>query len=236
LRTSYTEDFHWELNAANGIILSGLQPSDSVQQVVYSSGSFYPSATITTAFGCSNTANFGPLTVHPKPVAAFQWNPAEPTIDHADVDFVNLSVGAVDYAWDFGSLGNSALANPALRFPDTGRYTIVLIASNTHGCADTSIRQIIVRPDYRVFIASAFSPNGDGLNDEFAPFVAGISTLRFSIFNRWGEQLYSGDQHHPWDGSYMDKLCPQGVYMYTIDVLSYEGEMQKFYGSLTLLR
>ncbi|MCE2962722.1 MAG: gliding motility-associated C-terminal domain-containing protein [Chitinophagales bacterium] len=65
---------------------------------------------------------------------------------------------------------------------------------------------------------TAFSPNGDGLNDYFTPNINGNITIEYlQVFNRWGEKVY---EHSPlskgWDGSYQSKPAAKELYTYTL--------------------
>ncbi|HEY1045763.1 MAG TPA: gliding motility-associated C-terminal domain-containing protein [Bacteroidia bacterium] len=85
---------------------------------------------------------------------------------------------------------------------------------------------------------NGFSPNGDGFNDVFMPYVRGGTGFRLLVFNRWGEQLYdSGEEGKGWNGVYKNEMCQQGVYLY---LLSYSAgnSKRKYYqnGTFTLLR
>jgi gliding motility-associated-like protein len=67
-----------------------------------------------------------------------------------------------------------------------------------------------------VFIPNAFSPNGDGNNDRFGVTTSsGIELIEFSIFNRWGNKVWSTiDFRRDWDGKYSGTECEVGTYYY----------------------
>ena len=87
------------------------------------------------------------------------------------------------------------------------------------------------------FIPTAFTPNGDGLNDLFkvqANFVP--STFEMSIFNRKGELMFlSQDMGIGWDGQFHGQTLPSGVYVCIIKYTDHEGKMQKKQGQVMLL-
>ncbi len=75
----------------------------------------------------------------------------------------------------------------------------------------------------------AFSPNGDGLNDYFGPrFIRDHAILDFSIFNRWGQRVYTVAYKQQlgmgWDGSYKGVKCDLGTYYYTLTIENPKGE------------
>ena len=68
-----------------------------------------------------------------------------------------------------------------------------------------------------IFIATAFTPNGDGLNDLFRPLISGISVISFEVFRR-NKVIFTADEENPkWDGTDQeDKVCKDGVYSYVV--------------------
>ena len=70
--------------------------------------------------------------------------------------------------------------------------------------------------DCDIYFPNAFTPNGDGLNDEFrAVLGCQIEYYDLSIFNRWGELIFkSNDDSSGWNGSYKGKQSPTGQYVY----------------------
>jgi gliding motility-associated-like protein len=66
---------------------------------------------------------------------------------------------------------------------------------------------------------SAFTPNGDGLNDMYYPLLPVGSTItNMIIFNRWGNSVYSGILAPGWDGNFLGAPQPIGNYVYYITV------------------
>jgi len=64
-----------------------------------------------------------------------------------------------------------------------------------------------------VFIPNVFSPNNDGYNDYYKPYVEGYSLFRMDIYNRWGELIFiSNNSEHGWDGTFQTKECQQDIY------------------------
>ena len=89
----------------------------------------------------------------------------------------------------------------------------------------------------KVFVPNAFTPNNNRLNETFQPEGIFISSYSLKIFNIWGEALFSEQGCSPkWDGNYMGKQAPQGVYAYLIVAKGVEGKLYYFNGNVTLLR
>ncbi|HEY9115973.1 MAG TPA: gliding motility-associated C-terminal domain-containing protein, partial [Bacteroidales bacterium] len=80
------------------------------------------------------------------------------------------------------------------------------------------------------FLPNAFSPDGDGLNDEFKPVEKYdfVKTYQLSIFNRWGQLIFeTSNISHGWDGTYQGKSVEQGSYVYKITFTAYPDYSKK---------
>lgn len=89
----------------------------------------------------------------------------------------------------------------------------------------------------RLFAPNAFTPNGDGLNDEF--FLKGrfIDEYNLRIYNRWGELLFETfTMYDGWDGKLHGKASPEGVYVWVATGLGFDGTEITLRGTVTLLR
>ena len=74
---------------------------------------------------------------------------------------------------------------------------------------------ICVYPDYKLSIPTAFTPNGDGLNEVFQAQGIGIHEFHMEVFNHWGERMcYINSLSDYWDGTFRGNLVPQGVYVW----------------------
>ncbi len=91
--------------------------------------------------------------------------------------------------------------------------------------------------EYIVYVPEAFTPNGDGLNDELEIFGLPAERFTLKIFNRWGELIFvSSDLNNRWDGKSKNGKVTDGTYAYTIDFFNEEGELFHQEGSFVLLK
>lgn len=111
-------------------------------------------------------------------------------------------------------------------------FTVTVTAVDRHNCKFTADVPIYVWKD--VWAPTAFTPNGDGLNDTFH-FYGGdyVQEFTFYIYNRLGEIVFEGSSTaDEWDGMYQGKLCPWGVYGWVanfksnIDGMERSGELK----------
>jgi gliding motility-associated-like protein len=206
-------------------------------------GNYNVTFTYSNAIGCTSTItqpNY--ITIHSQPVAAFIATPQPTTIVDPEVHFLDYSTGVIDtWLWNFGMIGSSSQQNPIYVFPDTGSYPVQLIVTNTHGCADTAIRNIIIDQIVLFYAPNAFTPNSNGLNDQFRVYGDGIdkSTFEMRIFNRWGEMIFkSNDYYVGWNGAKNNTgaLVQQDVYVWKVTFKDFTGKKQEHYGHVTLVK
>ncbi len=189
----------------------------------------------TSLANCTGSA-LGTVTANPLPVAAFSI-PKKIKLSEADITFIDHSTNANTWLWDFGDTATSTMQNPQHQYADTGLYTICLkVISN--GCVDRICHDIKIIPDVLIYIPNAFSPDGDGLNEEFGFKGSGIvPDIEFRIFDRWGEQVFfTTDIKEMWKGDKNGVPCPPDVYVYSIVIKDSNGRDKKFMGHVNLIR
>jgi gliding motility-associated-like protein len=178
------------------------------------------------------------ITVSGKPTAAFTFSPTPPE-ENAPVNFVNSSIGAVKYKWNFGdgdTLATTSVAPISHIYGSTGTFNTCLIAINQFGCPDTVCApvQAIIVP--AVDVPTAFTPNNDGTNDRIFVRGFGIARMTWRIYNRWGTVVYqSTSQKEGWDGKYKGIIQPKEVYTYVLDVEFSDKTKYQKKGDITLL-
>jgi len=133
--------------------------------------------------------------------------------------FVNNSTGKLNsWTWDFGDgTTDNQETPPDHLFPLTGietNYSVRLIIGNALGCYDTAIQKVDVLRSCYIAVPTAFTPNGDGLNDYLYPLNAfKADNLVFQVFNRQGQMVFeTHDWTQKWDGRIQGHAAPAGVY------------------------
>lgn len=196
--------------------------------------------TVISPYGCTNSdqTNMN-VTVNPKPVAQFDFDPKETTILNPLITFDNYSIDSDFYNWTFGDGATSTLTNPVHNYEKEGSYFITLIASNTFGCKDTAIEKLLIEPHFNFYIPNAFTPGNDGKNDIFTAVGEAIDDFSMQIFDRWGELIYeTSSLEKGWDGSAKNgsEISMTGVYVYNIRIKDWQGVHHKFIGKVSLLK
>ena len=91
--------------------------------------------------------------------------------------------------------------------------------------------------DAVINVPNAFSPDGDGLNDEFKPVGTELKSFNMKIYTRLGNLIFeTKDQEKGWDGSYRGVQVRQGSYIFDIIAEDYQDKSYRLRGALVLLR
>ena len=133
--------------------------------------------------------------------------------------------------------------NPTVKPTTSQRYRVTVI--NDAGCVASAQVLVQVQNLQRLFIPSAFSPNGDGANDILHPFmgseIQGIPMFR--VFNRWGELVFENTNMAQnssldgWDGNTLTgRKAPPGVYLFYAEINFRNGTTDVQTGDVTLIR
>ena len=95
-----------------------------------------------------------------------------------------------------------------------------------------------VNNEYTLWTPNSFSPNGDQINDGFAPISTGVETYRLLIYNRWGKLIFDEIGENPiWDGNDTNGIpCKTDSYSYIIDYKTFLGVNYTSNGVVFLIR
>lgn len=188
--------------------------------------------------GCtSDSTAVAYVTVFPLPIAAFDYGPTDLDEYNAHVEFVDQSIGAATWTWDFGDGNSSNTQNPEHTYGGAGSYDVTLYITNVYGCTDQVTHPIEVKPESGIYVPNTITANGDGLNDIF--YAKGFNIVEFEmlIFNRWGELVYQAeDMNRGWDGSYRGTTVQEDVYVWKINATDINNEKIELYGHVTVVR
>jgi gliding motility-associated-like protein len=168
-----------------------------------------------------------------------------PTVDAGNQVIIDLGEsttlnGMSSQPWIWspeGTLDDPTLLNPTAT-PILNTW-YVITATSPAGCVTAdSVWVILVSPP-PVIIPSAFTPDGDGLNDLITPVVLLDieGEIDFMIMDRWGNKVFeSNDAQKGWDGTYHGKVQEIGSYVYIFVATNSRGEEFNLTGTITLLR
>ena len=224
----------WNWDIGEGGTISYQNPSYSYAQ----SGDFNAQLSVTTAEGCTDdTMHISTIHAWPLAEAAFSYSPLDPDPLNLTVDFVNESNNANELEWSFGDGEASTDLDPTHTYSESGIYEASLWVSTENGCTDLAMVELEFKDPFLIYIPNAFSPNNDGINDEFNAEGEGIRTFRMIIYNRWGEELFDiANMNIGWDGTYKGLPVEAGVYAYRVEVNTIHLDYHNIFGHVVVLR
>ena len=197
-------------------------------------GSYSVNLEVRTDSGCVDTTSLlkpDLITAYYPPNAAFTVTPPTVNIMDPTVLFTDASTDAVQWTYFVDGVQYTT-PDATHTFLDGGAYTVTLVVASGLSCTDTARVEVLVLDD--IFHApNAFSPNGDGVNDEFLPSVLGAQEYELLIYDRWGSVLFSSrDRTQGWSGN----DSPTGVYTYQVRYSTVRSANRLYMGSVTLVR
>jgi len=155
--------------------------------------------------------------------------------------FTDSSIGNITaWYWNLGNSLTSRQASPQLVYPPVTRdenYMVSLAVQNNIGCFDTAYKAVKIVYSCYIAVPTAFTPNGDNLNDYLYPLNAYKTVnLTFKVFNRYGQLLFATkDWTQKWDGTYKGLPQPAGTYVWMLSYTHTETKQQYFLKGTTVL-
>jgi len=147
-------------------------------------------------------------------------------------------------ARDFGSayewipsekLNDSRLVSPYFRGITDELYEIRI--SNSVGCITIDTQLVKTYKKIDIYLPSAFTPNGDGLNDYLRPLLFGFQKVNyFRVYNRWGQLLFESASDFPgWDGRFKNQIQDPQTIIWKIEATDLDGKLHQKTGTTILL-
>lgn len=172
------------------------------------------------------------------PVTLTNLTPSPSTIPYGSSIQLN-ALGAVYYTWkpDNGSLSDNNINNPVAT-PHDSLTIYTVYGMNLWGCVDSANIVVKLDNDMPEGIPTAFTPNGDGLNDVFKISKLTFQNLvSFAVYNRWGQEIFvTNNKDKGWDGTYEGVPQDIGSYNWVIIVGHVDGTNKVYKGTVTLIR
>lgn len=175
------------------------------------------------------------ITVYPNPVLTLY---ADDTVLSCSHPVTQLHVsGAETYYWSPESLCDDRRSEAPVVYPQRST-TFSVTGTNAFGCSSQDSLVIDYAAKGVLFVPNAFSPNGDGHNDHFYPFLyCDMEFSRFFVYNRWGEQVFfTNKQGDGWDGNFQGRYADMGVYFWYFEGKDESGTPVSRKGDVMLIR
>ncbi len=153
------------------------------------------------------------------------------------------ATGAVNYLWTWtpssspGWLSSTVISSP-LATPEDN-ITYVVLGTDNHGCrAVDSIHILVYDLEESIYVPTAFTPNGDGTNDDVKPLLIGMRALNYyRIYNRLGEKVFETSEiNKGWNGFYKGRPQDPGSFVWMAQGVTYKGRTITKKGFVVLIR
>ncbi len=180
------------------------------------------------------------VTVLDLPVASFTWENSSDVAIPA-IHFINTTENHSSLSWNIPSLRTTNLRDFEHTFRSKGTYKVELTAFNDAGCQNTISKEITIGEDYNLLAATGFTPNGDGMNDNFIPAALTILETEFT-FSVWsperGMVYQTKNASEPWDGKITSDNTParDGGYVWQVQLVNANGETEFYQGQVILTK
>ncbi|MFM7729611.1 MAG: PKD domain-containing protein, partial [Flavobacteriales bacterium] len=230
--------YYWQFG--DGDAAYATAPSHTYTQA----GSYDVSLIGITDQGCMDTLTIDNLVVaFPVPFALFTMDPDSTSILESEITFLEQSMGATQWRWDFGDGNFGVFQNAVHRYYEHGYYPVTLTVWNQFGCPSKAINYLKIEDVFLVYVPNAFTPDADGTNDLFFPEVNAkqlIESYKFQVYDRWGTIVFeTDDPDMPWIGNVRggDYYAEDGIYTWQVFITRLDSEDPYFArGHVTLLR
>jgi gliding motility-associated-like protein len=151
------------------------------------------------------------------------------------------ATGGDGYTWTPSTgLSDAGIANPVAIYDgstDSVRYFVNV--QDAIGCSDMATMMVkVYKSSPRVFVPTAFTPNGDGKNDVVRPIAVGLSRIEyFRVYNRWGQLVFETNINgRGWDGKIAGKLQGSETFAWIVKGRDFLGKTVFEKGMVTLIR
>jgi PKD repeat protein len=215
-------------------------------------GNYEVKLTVQDYHGCYDTID-SIIKVNPSPLSAFLIIENLSNIV-GKLQLQNKSEGADSYYWDFGNGLTSTEENPIVTYKQDGQYTIMLVASNSFGCLDSTFLpyEMLFKG---LYVPNAFIPESEILGvNVFKPAGINLKEYKIQVFDPWGQVLWEsslldtfGRPVEAWNGRKANgEIYQSGTYVWKINAIFIDGTIwegsdigkgnYKNMGTVTLIR
>ncbi|MBL7930363.1 MAG: PKD domain-containing protein [Bacteroidia bacterium] len=216
--------------------------NDNPTNLYTESGSYDINLTLISNAGCiTRHYNPGYINVYPAPKADFRVEPEQVDEDEPVINVINQAQNTEFikyYVSDGASFGNPNFTHYIKNLKGT-KPMVVQIVKNKSGCIDTLFKVLDIKPSFTIYIPNVFTPNGDGLNDDFRPKGVGIIKFSMQIYDRWGHVVFRTDDFEKtWDGETKGggNVAKQDVYTWKAQVTDVFNKTHNMVGHVSVLR
>jgi gliding motility-associated-like protein len=188
----------------------------------------------TDEFGCKDSATMD-VAIRPLPNVIITNGDSITVPYNTEVNLI--ATGSQTYSWSPSwAMSNSNIANPIIQPKESALYYVYGLDSAS--CAGKDSIWVEVDKSNPTVMPTAFTPNGDGVNDVFRPWNKKFENFQeFRVFNRWGQEVFNAKGiDNGWDGTYRGENCDMDTYYYTVRLAYPDGNVKTLRGEVLLVR
>lgn len=143
---------------------------------------------------------------------------------------------ALTHVWDMGDGTRYRSEHVYHSYMDLEDHWASLRITTANGCVGRD--SVLLKPPAHIYFPNAFTPDGDGWNDLFGPVGHDIDEFEMTIFNRWGEAIFTTTSMDDlWSGTVNGgDMATTGVYVYKYRATGLYFPSTEGYGHVTLLK
>lgn len=186
-------------------------------------GCYDISLQVTSSDGCSiSETNSTQICVSGQPDPGFSTNGYSFSNIDSELEAAADDNSLDSYVWLFNGVdvGQGLVFNYTFSDLSSGTTELCLAVENDLGCKDTSCLEVVYKQDFSIYVPNSFTPNGDGVNDEFHPvsYSNEFEEFEMIIVNRWGTVFFKSNDltNSIWDGTLYGVNVPEDVYIWKI--------------------
>ncbi|WP_375581208.1 gliding motility-associated C-terminal domain-containing protein [Marivirga tractuosa] len=116
------------------------------------------------------------------------------------------------------------------------KFRILAISASNDSIMSASNIITLFQP-FSLELPTAFTPNGDGLNDDFGAVAKGVKEYKMVVYNRFGDVVFTSTSiDNKWDGTVNGNIAPSGGYVYQVYAEGHEGHGVDKSGKVMLIK
>jgi gliding motility-associated-like protein len=158
-------------------------------------------------------------------------------------EFVGWENGVREYVVEYldegGNVYKEVVAANFTQFQDTEKHDEQVLRYRIKAVSNDPVPLLSfsniseIKQNFLIVLPNAFTPNGDGKNEDFHPVGRFIKSYVMQIYTKWGELIFEGEN---WDGRGKNGPAPSGTYVYFVEAEDYTKNKITKKGSLILIR
>ncbi|AQG78044.1 gliding motility-associated C-terminal domain-containing protein [Spirosoma montaniterrae] len=201
-------------------------------------GSYCYTLTYINSCGLSSPPSAPVCTIHlsSKSNGSIDWTAESPFLPGPVAEYTVEVIDSVNNTKRDIRVGGNTRYEPDPNDPNLQQQKYRIVATTSTGAVSYS-NFFTFRREASIFVPDAFTPNGDGMNDEFLAKGIYVDAFRMTIFDRWGTVVYSTPyKTKGWDGTINGQIAMPGQYMYRIEIEDLTGQKTVRTGGVLLIR